>query len=90
MADAQGTEIGRARFDYAFGTDDLTAGAQIPLLDPALLMGILLLGGGLVGFAFWVGGGRPPLVETGVGRRVIAFGSVLGGALGVLILLGPR
>jgi copper transport protein len=90
LTGADGKEIGRARFDYAFGTDDLTAGAQIPLLDPALLVGILLLGGGLVGFAFWIGGGRPPLVETGVGRRVLAFGSVLGGALGVLIVLGPR
>lgn len=90
LTGTDGTEIGRARFDYAFGQDDLTAGAQIPLLDPALLVAIALLAGGVVGFAFWIGGGRPPLVETGVGRRVLAVGSLLGGALGVLILVGPR
>ena len=43
LSGAEGTEIGRARFDYAFGQDDLTAGAQIPLLDPALLSAIVLL-----------------------------------------------
>ena len=90
LSGADGTEIGRARFDYAFSQDALTAGAQIPLLDPALLVAIALMAGGVVGFAFWIGGGRPPLVETGVGRRVLAVGSVLGGALGVLILVGPR
>ncbi len=90
LAGADGTEIGRARFDYALGQDDLTAGAQIPTLDPALLIGILLLASGVIGFAFWIGGGRPPLVETGLGRRVLAVGSVLGSALGVLILVGPR
>ena len=90
LSGADGAELGRARFDYAFGQDDLTAGAQIPLLDPALLVAIVLLAGGVVGFAFVVGGGRPPLVETGLGRRVLAVGSVLGGALGVLMLVGPR
>jgi copper transport protein len=87
---ALGTELGRARFDYAFDAHGLVAGEQIPLLDPAILMGILLVGGGLLGFAFWIGGGRPPLVETGVGRRVLAAASALGGLLGVLILVGPR
>ena len=90
LSGADGTEVGRARFDYALGQDDLTAGAQIPLLDPALLVAIVLLAGGVIGFAFVLGGGRPPLVETGVGRRVLAVSSVLGGALGVLILVGPR
>ncbi len=90
LTGADGTEVGRARFDYALGQDDLTAGAQIPLLDPALLVAIVLLAGGVIGFAFVLGGGRPPLVETGIGRRVLAVGSVVGGALGVLILVGPR
>ncbi|MFI5262383.1 MAG: copper resistance CopC/CopD family protein [Candidatus Limnocylindrales bacterium] len=87
---ADGAELGRARFDYAFDATNLSAGEQIPLLDPALLVGILLLGGGLLGFAFWIGGGRPPLVEMRLGRRALALGSVLGGLLGVLVLVGPR
>ncbi|HTS14753.1 MAG TPA: copper resistance protein CopC [Candidatus Sulfotelmatobacter sp.] len=90
LSDAQGKELGRARFDYAFDADSLISGGQLPLLDPALLIGILLLGGGLLGFAFWLGGGGPPLVEAGLGRRTLAVGSVLGSALGVLVLIGPR
>ncbi len=90
LSSAGGAEIGRARFDYAFDANALSAGEQIPLLDPDLLLSILLIGGGVLGFAFWIGGGRLPLVESYLGRRALAFGSVLGGALGVVMLVGPR
>ena len=90
LSSAGGAEIGRARFDYAFDANALSAGEQIPLLDPDLLLSILLIGGGVLGFAFWIGGGRLPLVESYLGRRVLVFGSVLGGLLGVLVLVGPR
>ena len=90
VSDAAGHETGRQRFTFALDSAALSAGRQTPPLDPALLVGIVLITGGVIGLGFWIGGGRPPLVEPRLGRQALAVGSALGGVLGVLVLLGPR
>ncbi|MGZ6294647.1 MAG: copper resistance CopC/CopD family protein [Candidatus Limnocylindrales bacterium] len=90
VADATNHELGRQRFTFAFDASALSQGRQTPPIDPALLVGILLLTAAVIGLGFWIGGGRPPLVEARLGRQVLAVGSALGGLLGVLVLLGPR
>jgi copper transport protein len=90
VRDAAGHESGRQRFTFAFDSTALSAGRQTSPLDPGLIVGILLLTAAVVGLGFWIGGGRPPLVEPRLGRQVLAVGSALGGVLGVLVLVGPR
>ena len=52
VSTAAGQEIGRTRFTFALDQTDISAGRQLPPLDPVLLVAVLLLLGGLLGLAF--------------------------------------
>jgi hypothetical protein len=89
--DANGTELSRTRFAFALDGEGISQGRATPAIDPALIVAVLLLIGSVLGLAFGLGGGSLPRADRVTGRVALVGGSVVGLALGVLIMLGgPR
>jgi copper transport protein len=91
VTDPAGTELGRHRFSFALGDEDISQGRSLPPLDPALLAGIALVGLGVVAVAFGLAGGRLPRAAAGASRLAMVAGGLVGGLAGAAILSGgPR
>ena len=91
VSTAAGQEIGRTRFTFALDQTGISAGRQLPPLDPVLLVAVLLLLGGLLGLAYGVAGGRLPRCDVRTSRIAVISGSMVGTVLGLIILSGgPR
>jgi copper transport protein len=84
-------EVARSRF--VFGLDDvgIDEGHRAADINPALLVAIALIAGGLLSLAYVLAGGLIPRVERSLGRRAVIAGALIGGVLGFIMLAGgPR
>ena len=90
--DPSGAELTRQRFVFALDADGVSEGREAPPLDPGLVVAILLVVLGVVGFGFSVAGGVLPRTLPDAGRPAMIGASLAGLALGVaaLVLGGPR
>lgn len=88
---ADGTETARSRYAFGLDASGVSEGRQVPAIDPALILSIVLLALAVMAMAFTLGGGSLPRVEPATSRVAVLVGGAVGGALGLLILLeGPR
>lgn len=91
ILDETGAEWGRQRFSFALDDRGISQGRATPPVPPALLIGAALLAGAVVAAGYWLGGGSLPRTERVTGRIALASASLVGAALGSLILFaGPR
>jgi len=91
LHDTAGTEIGRTRYAFALDATGISEGRATPPIDPAIVIAMVLLIGGIVAIAFAAGGGGLPRVDRAAGRVALVGGSVVSAFLGVIILFGgPR
>jgi copper transport protein len=91
ILDESGAEWGRQRFSFALDDRGISQGRATPPVPPALLIGAALLAAAVVAGGYWLGGGSLPRTEHVTGRIALASGSLVGAALGSLILFaGPR
>jgi hypothetical protein len=88
VADAAGTELSRERYTFAVGERGITEGAATPLIDPLWLVPVGLLGLGLLGVSYWLGGGVLPRTEPRTSRLALIAGGATSLALGVVMLVG--
>jgi copper transport protein len=87
-ADHSGTELVREQFDWSMGDSGIANGAAEPPLDPVLLIAVVLMAAGVLGLAYWLGGGVLPRCNEAVSRLALPAGGVVSALLGVAILLG--
>ena len=92
VREADGSERGRERFTFALDAAGIREDRAVPRLDPTILVALALLALAIVGSAFVLGGGRVPRANPTVGRTAVLVSGMIGGALGLLLLLGgtPR
>jgi hypothetical protein len=84
------TESGRARFAFSLDESRIVAGRALPLIDPSIASGGLMLLAALITLGFVVAGGRMPRVEPRVGRAAALVGGASALGLGIAILvMGP-
>jgi copper transport protein len=89
---ANGTEIARATFDFAFDDQGLSAGRSTPSIDPLVIVALVLLLGSLLGAGLSLAGRSLPRTLPATSRLAVIGGSIVGAVLGVAILVGgtPR
>jgi hypothetical protein len=85
---ADGSERGRQRFTFALDAAGITEGRAVPPLDPAILVGLALMGLAIVGSVFVLSGGGLPRANVRLGRVAMLTGGLIGGALGFLLVIG--
>jgi hypothetical protein len=92
MIAANGTEIARATFDFAFDDQGLSAGRSTPPIDPLVIVALVLLLGSLLGAGLSLAGRSLPRTLPATSHVAVLGGSVVGGVLGIAILIGgtPR
>ena len=91
VSTAAGTEVARQRFTFSLDLDGISQGRDLPPIDPALAVAILLIGMAVIGGAFGVAGGRLPRTDAAASRAALLAGSAISGVLGLAILSGgPR
>jgi copper transport protein len=84
-------EVARTRFVFELDETGINEGRRTADIDPALLVAIVLIAGGLLSLAYVLAGGQLPRVERTLGRRAVIAGALIGGVLGVIMLAGgPR
>ncbi len=86
-----GVELARQRFAFTLDSDGVAEGRATPPLDPGLVVAVLLLVLGLVGFGYALMGGTLPRTTADAGRPALTVASLVGVGLGVAILVigGP-
>jgi hypothetical protein len=89
---ANGTDIARATFDFAFDEQGLSAGRSTPPIDPLVIVALVLLVGSLLGAGLSLSGRSLPRTLLATSQVAVLAGSVVGGVLGIAILIGgtPR
>jgi hypothetical protein len=87
-ADPSGTELVREQFDWSMGASGIANGVAGPPVDPILVIAVVLLAAGVLGLAYWLGGGVLPRCNEAVSRLALPAGGVVSALLGVAILLG--
>lgn len=87
VEDANGVELGRARFTFGLDARTIATGRELPLLEPSLVAAGLMLIAALVTLGFVLAGGRVPRVEPRLGRRAALAGGLAAGALGIVIVV---
>ena len=89
--DATGAELVREQFDWSMDQTAVAQGVAGLPIDPALAIAIVLLGAGVLGLTYWLGGGVLPRCNEAASRLALPAGGVVSALLGVAILLaGPR
>jgi hypothetical protein len=87
--DAAGTnELVREQFDWRMDAASVAVGRATLPIDPALAIAVILMGAGLLGLTYWLGGGVLPRCDEAVSRLVLPAGGAVSALLGVAILLG--
>ena len=90
LLDDPGTERARQRFSFALDEQRIATGAATFPLDPILLVGAGLAGGGVLGVSYWIGGGVLPRTERRASRVALLGGGLIAAILGLAILFaGP-
>ena len=87
----QGTdqaEVGRARFVFGLGPDGLTEGEASPIVDPAVLLGALLLLGAILASVFVLAGGSVPRTDRRTTRVAFLGASCVAVVFGCALVLG--
>lgn len=87
LTDAAGTELSRQRFRFSLGDRGIVDGAASPIIDPLWLVPVGLLGLGLLGLSYWLGGGTLPRTEPGASRVALIAGGTTSVALGLVMLV---
>ena len=82
------TELVREQFDWRMDASSVAVGRATLPIDPALAIAVVLMGAGLLGLTYWLGGGVLPRCDEAVSRLVLPAGGVVSALLGVAILLG--
>jgi copper transport protein len=85
---ADSSELARARFVFGMGADGLTEGEQTPIIDPAILLGALLLLAAMLGIVFTVAGGSLPRTDPRASRLAVFGASATAVVLGSALLIG--
>jgi copper transport protein len=87
---AQGGELLRRRFVFSMGTEGVTEGRDLPIVDPVLLVAFGLMGAGILALTYRLGGGDLPLTNPAVSRVALLAGGAVSLVLGAVVLLaGP-
>jgi hypothetical protein len=69
------------------GASGIANGVAGPPVDPILVIAVVLLAAGVLGLAYWLGGGVLPRCNEAVSRLALPAGGVVSALLGVAILL---
>ena len=86
-----GTEVSRTRFSFAMDSEGVSVGRTTPPIDPAIVIGVILLVAAALGLSFALAGGALPRVEPAASRIATLGGSAIAIVLGSLVLFGgPR
>jgi copper transport protein len=88
LAGHEGRELNRQRYAFTMGDDGVASGGVEGVLEPGLLIGLALLGGGALSVGLGIGGTRLPRCEAAASRIALSGGGAVAVALGVLIGLG--
>lgn len=88
IGDGSGGELIRQRFTFAMGEERLSEGAAATLADGALIAGLLLLVGGMLGIGLGIGGWTLPRCEATASRLALLGGGALAAASGLAIGVG--
>ena len=82
---SSGAELTRQRFSFALSDDRVSSGRVSGLLDPALVVATILVGGGALGVGVGLGGGRLPRCEAAASRWALSGGGIAGVLIGASI-----
>ena len=85
--DAAGQTLARQRFDLAFDSQGLVAGAADRGLTLALLAGLCLLALAVISLTVGLAGGSLPRTPPRLGRAALIAGAAIAGPLGLLLVL---
>ena len=88
IGDGSGGELLRQRFTFTMGDDGLTDGAAGTWADGALIAGLLLLLGGVLGLGLGLGGFRLPRCDLAASRVALMAGGGLAAVTGLAIGVG--
>lgn len=83
-----GTEVSRQRFAFALDAAQVSEGRSEPPIDPGVLVTMGLIGLGVLGAAYALDGGSPPLTDPRIGRLALLGGGAVAVVAGVLMFFG--
>ncbi len=86
VLEADGTEVTRQRFTFTMGPQGITSGRVDGSLDPASVLGFVLLVLAVLAVSFAVGGGRLPRTEQAASRVALLAGGSAAGVLALALL----
>ena len=87
---SSGTEVGLNRYEFSIDALGISAGRATPPIDPALVVGILLILVAVVLVVLLLARVSLPRVDATTGRIASIAGAVLSGVLGIVILFAGK